>query len=57
MLIVHTDTRTHRHTHKSTAENMIFWIKETSKRVNPSKFPFRKFDPKAILSLLMGKRK
>ena len=29
-----------------------FRIHETSKRVNPSKSPFRKFDLKTILSLL-----
>ena len=34
-----------------------FWIQGTSKRVNPSKSPFRKFDPKTILSLLISKRK
>ena len=31
----------------------IFRIQETSKWVNPSKPPFRKFDPKPILSLLI----
>ena len=34
-----------------------FQIPETSKRVNPSKFSFRKFDPKTILSQLISKRK
>ena len=29
----------------------------TSKRVNPSKSPLRKFDPKTVLSPLIGKRK
>ena len=37
---------------KLTAENVIFGFKRTSKRVNPSKSPLRKFDPKTILSLL-----
>ena len=36
---------------------MIFGFREASKRVNPSKSPLRKFNPKTILSLPIGKRK
>ena len=50
-----TDTPTH--IHRPFAKNVIFRIQETSKRVNPSKSPFPKFDPKTILFLLIGQRK
>ena len=47
-----TDTRTQRPTSKNV------WIQETSRRINPSKTQFRKFDPKTKLSLpYMGKKK
>ena len=52
-----TDTQTHTHTHRPFAKNVIFGFRRSSKRVNPSKSPFRKFDPKTILSILIGKRK
>ena len=51
-----TDTHTHTHTHRPFAKNVIFGFRRP-KRENPSKPPFRKFDPKTILSLLIGKRK
>ena len=51
-------TDTHRETHAQTErEKCDFRIQGTSKRVNPSKSPLRKFDPKTVLSLLIGKRK
>ena len=49
------DIQTHTHTHRPFAKNVFFRIQGTSKHVNPSKFPLRKFDPKTILSLLIGK--
>ena len=42
-----------RHTHWPNAENVIFGFKRASQRVNPSKSPFRKFDFKTILPLLV----
>ena len=44
-------------THTDEKLKCNFRIQGTSKRVNPSKSPFRKFDPKTILFLLIGKRK
>ena len=35
------------------AKNVIFRIQRASKRVNPSKSPFRKFDPKIIFFLII----
>ena len=56
-----TDTRTYRHadpyTLRPNAKNVIFGFRGASERVNPSKSLLQKFDPKAILSLLIGKRK
>ena len=43
--------------HRPTIKNVIFRLRGISKRVNPSKSPLRKFDPKTILSLLIGERK
>ena len=66
MLIADTHARAQTHTHtererereRPTAKNEIFRNQVTSKRVNPSKSPFRKFDAKTILSLpYVGKRK
>ena len=56
-----TDTHTHTHTYterereKETDQTLKLWYLDSreSKRVNP----FRKFDPKTILFLLIGKRK
>ena len=52
-----THTETHTHTHRLFAKNMIFGFRGISKRVNSSKSPFQKLDPKTILFLLIGKRK
>ena len=50
-----TDASTH--AQKPTAKTE-FWIQEASKYVNTSESPFRKFKPKAILSLpYMGETK
>ena len=55
----HTDTQTHRHTDIHTDQTLKMWISDSGdhKGVSPSKSPFRKFDPKRILFLLIGKRK
>ena len=55
MFLSYTDNR-HTDTHTK-SKKWDFQIQGASKRVNPSKSPFRKFDPKTILSLLIGKRK
>ena len=47
-----TDTQTHR----PNVKYVIFGFRGPDKRVNPSKSPFRKFDPITILFLLIGKR-
>ena len=52
-----TDIHRDIHTQRPNANNVIFLIQETLKRVNPLKFPVGKFDPKTIFSLLIGKRK
>ena len=41
----------HTHAHISTAKKWDFPIQENSKRVNVSKSPFQKFNPKTILFL------
>ena len=51
------DTHTQTHIHTDQTQKSDFRIQGTSKCVNPSKSSFRKFDPKTILSLLIGKRK
>ena len=48
---------THRYKLTHNHQKCEFWIQKTSKRVNSSKSLFRKFDPKKILSLLIGKTK
>ena len=55
----HADRDTHRdiHIRRPNAKKWDFRIQGTSKRVNPSKSPFRKFDLKTIHSLRIGKRK
>ena len=55
MLITVTQTPTL--VHRPNSKNEDFQIQGTSKRVNPSKSPLQKYDPKTILSLLMSKRK
>ena len=51
-------TQTHSHTYTQTKrKKWDFRTQGTSKRVNPSKSPLRKFDPKTLLSLLIVKRK
>ena len=55
MLITNIHPQKDIHTHRPNAKNVIFRIQGTSKRVNLSKSPFRKFDPKTILFLLTGK--
>ena len=54
-----TYTQTHIQTHIRTDQSYKcdFRIQGPSKHVNPSKSPLRKFDPKTIVSLLIGKRK
>ena len=49
-------TQTHTHIHTDQTLKYDFRIRETPKRVNPSKSLLQKFDPKIILSLLKGKR-
>ena len=46
------DTQAHTHTHTDTRTHT-----RRPNRVNPLKSPFRKFDPRTVLSLLIGKRK
>ena len=53
----HIETHTHTHTHRPFAKNVIFGFRGPQNHVNPSKSPFRKYDPKTILSLLISKRK
>ena len=49
------DTHSHLHTHQTLkCDFQIQWV---LKRVNPSKSPLRKFDPKPILSVLISKKK
>ena len=62
MLITGTQTHTHTLTYRDTHAHRPnakcdFRNQEISKRVNPSKSPFQKFDPKTVLSLFIGKRK
>ena len=42
---------------KTTAKKYDFLIQGISKRVNSSKFPLQKFDPKTILYLPIGTKK
>ena len=48
-------TGTHKdmHAHRPTAKSMIFGFRGPQNMKNPPKSPFQKFDPKAILSLLL----
>ena len=45
------------HTQKPTAKNVIFRIKGPPKRVNPSKFPPRKFNQKQYFLYMVRKSK
>ena len=51
----HSDTLTHIHVDQT--QKMVFSDSGNWKRVNPSKSPLRKFDPKTIPSLLISKKK
>ena len=53
----HTDTQTQTHTHRPNYKNVFFGFRGASKSVKPSKSPLRKYDPKPIFSLVIGKRK